>query len=198
MTEPTTTGTKRQMSFSVLDDGRIEASFGGNVPSQYLNPAEVPEATQLLAISEGLISRTRGYVSRLEGEDRTPENMAVAVAKGFANLLAGIWKLERGEGGGSTDFTIEVEAAWLFRKMKAESKGEAFTETLADTKALWDSLTDDVKDESGKVVTKGQKSTVKALPRYQQALAQVKAERAQAKAAKLAAKADQAEEDSPF
>jgi len=83
MTEVTTT--KRQMSFSVLDDGRIEASFGDNVPSLFLNPAEVPEATQLLAISEGLISRTRGYVSRLEGDDRTPENMAAAVAKGFAN-----------------------------------------------------------------------------------------------------------------
>ena len=198
MSDTPVTTNKRQMSFSVLDDGRIEAAFGDSVEPLYLNPADVPEAVQLLAISEGLISRTRGYVSRLEGDDRTPENMRLAVEKGFSNLMAGIWKLERGEGGGSVDFTIEVEAAWLFRKMKAESKGEAFTETLSDTKALWDSLTDDVKDADGKVTEKGQKSVVKALPRYQQALAQIKAQRAAAKAAKLAKKADEAEEDSPF
>ena len=51
---------------------------------------------------------------------------------------------------------------------------------------MWTAFTDD------------QKKQVKALPRYGQALATVKAEAAQAKAAKLAKKADEAEENSPF
>lgn len=194
----TPTPSKKQMSFSVLDSGEIEASFGPDIEPLRLNPADVPEAVQLLAISEGLISRSRGYVSRLEGEDRTPENMRAQVLKAFDNLRAGIWKLERGEGGGSADFTIEIEAAWLFRKMKAEAKNETFTETLGETAAMWGQLTDDEKDADGKVIAKGQKSQVKALPRYQQALAQVKARRAAEKAAKLAAKADADEADSPF
>lgn len=198
MSETQAATPKKQMSFTILDSGEIEATFGPNVEPLRLSPGEVPEAVQLLAISEGLISRSRGYVSRLEGNERTPENMRAQVAKAFDNLRAGVWKLERGEGGGSAEFTIEIEAAWLFRKMKAEAKGENFTETIGETATMWAALTDDEKDADGKVVTKGQKSQVKALPRYQQALAQVKARRAAEKAAKLAKRADEAEEDSPF
>ena len=199
MSETQTATPKKQMSFSVLDSGEIEASFGPNVEPLRLNPYdELPDEVKNLAMPEGVISRLRGYVSRLEGSERTPENMRAQVSKGMDNLRAGVWKLERGEGGGKAEFTVEVEAAWLFRKMKAEAKGENFTETIGETATMWAALTDDEKDADGKVVTKGQKSQVKALPRYQQALAQVKARRAAEKAAKLAKKADEAEEDSPF
>lgn len=76
MSETQTPAHKKQMAFSVLDSGEIEASFGPGFEPLRLNPADVPEAVQLLAISEGLISRSRGYVSRLEGEDRTPKTCA--------------------------------------------------------------------------------------------------------------------------
>lgn len=184
---PTTESKKvRQMAFAILDDGTIEASFGPGVEPLHLQPSLVPEAVQLAAIAEGLISRTRSYIGRLEGDDRTPEKMREQCALGFKNLLDGVWKLERSGGGGGTEYTIEVRAALLFRQLKASAKGETCADTLETVATMWAAFTDD------------QKKQVKALPRYQQALATVKAEAAAAKAAKLAKKADAAEEDSPF
>lgn len=176
----------RQMAFTILEDGTIQATFGDNVEPATLNPSAVPEAVQLAAIAEGLISRTRSYIGRLEGDDRTPEKMREQCLVGFNNLLAGTWKLERGQGGGSTEYTIEVRAALLFRQLKAKAKGEECTDTLETVAGMWAGFTDD------------QKKQVKALPRYQQALATVKAEAAAAKAEKLAKKADADEADSPF
>ncbi len=176
----------RQMSFTILDNGDIQASFGEGVEPLTLSPSLVPESVQLAAIAEGLISRTRSYIGRLEGEDRTPEKMREQCAVGFKNLLDGVWKLERTSGGGGVEYTIEVRAALLFRQLKAAAKGETCTDTLETVAGMWAGFTED------------QKKAVKALPRYQQALATVKAEVAAAKAAKLAKKADAAEEDSPF
>lgn len=176
----------RQMAFTILEDGTIQATFGDNVEPATLNPSAVPEAVQLAAIAEGLISRTRSYIGRLEGDDRTPEKMREQCLVGFNNLLAGTWKLERGQGGGSTEYTIEVRAALLFRQLKAKAKGEDCADTLETVAGMWAGFTDD------------QKKQVKALPRYQQALATVKAEAAAAKAEKLAKKADADEADSPF
>jgi len=176
----------RQMAFTILEDGTIQATFGDNVEPATLNPSAVPEAVQLAAIAEGLISRTRSYIGRLEGDDRTPEKMREQCLVGFNNLLAGTWKLERGQGGGSTEYTIEVRAALLFRQLKAKAKGEECADTLETVAGMWAGFTDD------------QKKQVKALPRYQQALATVKAEAAAAKAEKLAKKADADEADSPF
>lgn len=175
----------RQMSFTVLDDGRIQASFGEGVDPLHLNPSEVPEATQLAAITEGLIARSRSYTSKLIDADRTPEALRVVIEKAFSNLKAGIWKVERVAGAGEA-YTIEVQAALLFRQKRAASKGETCADTLADTAANWATLTDE------------QKAQVKALPRYQQSLAEIKATLAAERAAKLAKKADQAEENSPF
>lgn len=176
----------RQMNFSILEDGTIQASFGDGVEPALLNPSAVPEAVQLAAIAEGLISRTRSYIGRLEGDDRTPEKMREQCLIGFNNLLAGVWKLERGQGGGSAEYTIEVRAALLFRQLKAAAKGETCADTLETVAGMWAGFTDE------------QKKAIKALPRYQQALATVKADAAKAKAEKLAKKADAAEEDSPF
>ena len=176
--------TKRQMSFSVLDTGEIRADFGAELEPLILAPASVPEEIQAAAVTEGLISRLRGATSKLADADRTPENLRAAIAKGMENLLAGIWKIERAPG--TAEVSIEVEAAWLFRKLRAESKGEEFTGTLAEAAENFAALTDE------------QKKTLKALPRYQAAAAQVKADRQAKKAAKLSAKADAEEDDSPF
>ena len=197
MTTETKTETKKQMSFVQLEDGTVRASFVDGTPELIINPSELPEKIQLAAIVEGVISRLRGYVGQLEGADRTPANMRAAVEKGFAALMAGTWKAERGTGAGA-EFSVEVEAAWLFRKMKAEAQGVDFIETIEQTAALWANLTDDTKDEAGKVTAAGQKSQVKATTRYQQAYAQIKAKRAAEKAAKLAQKAQAEDEESPF
>lgn len=199
-TEPAAEGSatsKRQMQFTVLDDGTIKATFGENVEPVSLNPSEVPEATQLAAITEGLISRARGYTSKLQDKDRTPESLRAAIVKAFENLRAGVWKVERVAGDGTPEYTVEVEAAFVFRQLRAASKGETYEGTIAEVAAEWEKLTDDIKVD-GKVTEQGQKSKIKALPRYQQALAQVKAKRAAEKAAKLAKKADAEEGEGTF
>src|SRR6478736_903912 len=93
----------RQMSFEVLESGEIRADFGKGLEPLLLNPALVPEHIIAAAVTEGLISRTRGYTSKLSADDRTPEALRAAVEKGFAALLAGTWKIER-VAGGSADY----------------------------------------------------------------------------------------------
>ena len=184
---PETEGTKhsgRQMSFTVLEDGRIQAAFGEGIDPLFLSPSEVPEQIQLAAITEGLISRARSYTSKLIGaEARTGAALREVIGKAFDNLRAGSWKVERVAAEGS--YTIEVRAALLFRQMRAAAKGEECTDTLAQVADNWAALTDE------------QKKGVKALSRYQQALAQIKAADAAEKARKLAEKAD-AEDDGTF
>lgn len=184
--ETETESTKtRQMSFHILDDGTIRADFiGGEVPSLTLPLSEVPEALKISAIADGVISRARGYASKLTEDARTPQNLAKQIALAFANIRAGIWKAPRATTT-VTEYPIEVESAWLFRKMKAETRGEAFTENMGSVFTLWEGLTDE------------QRKQVKDLPRYKAAFAQVKAQRQAAKAEKLLRKAEADEADSP-
>lgn len=176
---------KRQMSFTVLEDGTIRADFGPELEALTLNPTEVPESLHVLAITDGLMARARGYTSKLVDADRTPENLRTAIAKAFTAFKAGVWKIERAASV-LDDFSQEVRAAFLFRKTRAEDKGEAFTDSLAQVAEFWNALTDD------------QKKQVKSLPRYQLALAKTKAEDAAKKAEALAKKVATEEEDSPF
>ena len=182
MSTETPVHAKKQMSFSVLDDGRIMATFGPNLDPVYLGVNEVPEESQIKAIVEGLISRLRGFTSALEGDDRTPENLRTAVIKGADFLRSGGWKVERASGEGVQSFTQEIRAAHLFRKMKADAAGKEFSESLADVSALWEGLSEE------------QQKLVKATPRYQQALATIKAEDAAKRAAKMAKKAETSED----
>lgn len=184
--EPVAETSKRQMSFAILEDGTIRAEFGEGIDPLTLNPAEVPESLQSVAMAEGLVSRARAYTGKLTGDARTPQALKDAVAKGFANLLAGIWKVERAPGEGDTSYTIEVEAAFLFRQMRAKAKNEEFTGTLAEAAVAFSALSDD------------DKKTLKALPRYQLAYAQVKEQRAAATKAALEAKLAKEGDDSGF
>lgn len=184
-TTETTEKSKRQMSFTVLENGTIQANFGETLDPLTLDPAAVPEALRLAAVTEGLISRARSAASKLTDADRTPENLRVAVEKAFQNLLAGVWKIERTAGAGA-EVSLEVEAAWLFQKMRAESQGQEYTTPLADVVISWAALSDE------------QKEKVKALPRYQAARSKVKAAREAVKAEKLMKAADKAEADAPF
>jgi len=182
---PETETKKRQMSFTVLESGEIRADFGEGVEPLTLNPASVPESLHAVAIAEGFISRLRGHTSKLTADDRTPENLRSAVEKGIAALLAGTWKIER-TGGAGVEYSQEVEAAWLFRQMRAKSKGEKDTSTFAEAAENFAKLTDE------------QVKQLKALPRYQVAFQEVKAKRAAEKLAKLTAKLDADGEDVGF
>lgn len=178
MSEDTKT---RQMTFSILDDGTVRADFGpGLDPLTFAPATELPEALFPQAIASGVVNRARSYTSRATGEDRTPAKLRDLIAKAFADLKAGVWERIR-EGGGADEISIEAEAAHIFR----QKRDPAYTGTLADSAAAFAVLTDD------------QKKTLKGLPRYQAAYAEVKAKRAAEKAAKLAAKAGNTEgEDS--
>ena len=180
-------GKTRQMTFNVLEDGTIRAEFGEGLDALILNPAEIPESLQAAAMTEGLISRARGYTSKLVDENRTPANLRGAVAKAFENLLAGVWKIERAPGEGTSEYSIEVEAAFLFRQMRAKAKNEEFTGTIAQAAENFAKLSDE------------DKKTLKALPRYQLAFQEVKAKRAAEKLAALQKKVSESEgEDDAF
>lgn len=179
-------GKTRQMSFSVTDDGLIRADFGEGVEPLFCNPGLLPENVLSAATVEGVISRARGYSSRLEGVERTPSALREVTEKAFTNMLAGIWKVER-SGPGSTEYTIEVEAAHLFRIMREKSQGKEYLGTMAETAENFAKLTDE------------QKKTLKALPRYQLALVEVKERKAAEKRAKLEASIKEEEgEDAVF
>ncbi len=184
--ETTTEKSKRQMSFAVLDSGLIQASFGPGLDPVTLNPAEVPEAIQAAAVTEGLISRARGYTSKLTEANRTPEKLRDAIVKAFAQLMTGVWKVER-DGIAGAEISIEAEAAYLFKVKKAESKGETFAGTMAEAVEAFSKLTDE------------QKKQLKELPRYKVCYAEIKARRALENVKKLekAAAASEAE-DEPF
>lgn len=201
-TETQTTTPKKQMSLSYLTEtGQVMATFVDNSEPLYIGIDEVPEDSRIKALVGGIMANLRGATSKLEGENRTPANLRTAIAQRMTDIRAGQWTTERAPGEAGESYTIEQEAAWLFRKLKAEAANKEFTETLAEVAELWDSLTDDpkgadgkpLKDENGKVIL-GQKGQVKATPRYQQALAQIKARRAAEKAEKMAKKAAAAED----
>lgn len=183
---PTPEKNKRQMSFTVLPDtGDIRADFGPGLEPIQFAPSSLPEAIWASAMAEGLMSRLRGYTSKLADNNRTPENLRAAIAKGLENLRAGVWTVQREPGLG--EISIEAEAAHIYRKMKfeAENPGQEYTGTLADDAAAFAALADD------------KKATLKKVARYQAAYAQVKASRAAKKAEKLAKKAD-ADDDTGF
>lgn len=192
---PTAEAGKRQMSFTVLEDGTIRAEFGEGIEPLHLNPAAVPETLQVDAMTEGLISRARGYASKLVADARTPAALRDAIAKAFENLLAGVWKIERAAGEGG-EVSMEVEAAFLFRQMRAAATNAKlreqnapevpFTGTLAEAAEAFGKLDEESKKE------------LKALPRYQLALAEVKAKRQADKLAKMAAKLEKEGGDAGF
>lgn len=168
----------RQMSFTVLDDGTIRADFGPGLDPVTLNPSAVPEAILPMALAEGLINRARSYGSKLTGDARTAAALREATATAFANMLQGIWKVERTPGEGGGEISQEAEAAYLFRVKRAEAKGEVYSGTMAEAAEAFAAL-----DEA-------KKKQLKAVPLYQIALLEVKAKRNAAKSAKLAKKVE--------
>jgi hypothetical protein len=172
--------TGRQMSFAVLDDGTVRAEFGTGIDPLTFHPAKMPEPLFPAALAAGFIGRLRGYTSRLVGEGRTPEALRAAIAKGIADLQAGIWAAEREAGAG--EISMEAEAAYVYRVKRAEAKGEKYDGTLEAAAEDFGNLTDE------------QKKVLKALPRYQLAYAEVKARRTAERAEKLAKKVEAGED----
>lgn len=167
----------RQMSFSILETGVIRAEFGAGIEPLEFNPGSVPEAIQADVMAEGIMSRARGYTSKLTGDSRTPLALRGVIAKAFENFGKGVWKIERTPGEGTSEISMEVQAAFEFRKMRAEKKGEEFTGTLHEAAENWATLSDE------------QKKTLKALTLYQLAMQKVKERVAAERVAKLQAKA---------
>lgn len=192
MTDTTTTDApkaKRQMTFSVLEDGTVRADFpdSGLEPFVFA-PSAIPEACYADAVTDGVIYRMRSGMGRLTGEARTADAMRASLVETWGHLSAGNWKVARVAGEGGTSYTIEVEAAFIFRQKRAVAAGKDISEagTLAQAAENYAALSDD------------QVAKLKANPLYQLARAEVKAARDAEKLAKLAKKAAESEDDSGF
>lgn len=175
----------RQMSFTQLADGSIQASFGEGIDPITLSLLDLPESITAAAVTEGVISRLRGYTSKLVDDKRTPAALAEAVAKGIENLKAGVWKIER-DGVATPEHSIEVEAAFLFKQQMAAKKGVEFTETLDTVAVAFAALTPE------------QVKQLKGLTRYQLCYAEVKDQRSKAKLEALRKKVDAEEDNAPI
>lgn len=188
---PEKTSTPRAMSFHVLEDGTVRADFHGLDPLTF-NPGAFPESILPMAVTEGVIQNLRSAGSRISGDERTPAKLRELVAARLAAMLAGEWRPERESAGESESYTIDEEAAHVFRKLRfeAENPGQAYTGTLAADAAAYSAL-----DET-------RQKALKATARFQQARTQVKLARDAVKAAKLAKKAEKEEakpeEAAPF
>lgn len=176
----------RQMSFATLEDGTVRAEFGEGIDPVTFHPAKMPEALFPAALAAGFIGRLRGYTSRLIGDGRTPVALRDAIVKGLSDLNAGIWAAEREAGTGSSEISMEAEAAYVYRVKRAEAKGEVYSGTLEQAAADFAALTDE------------QTKVLKGLPRYQLAYAEVKARRTAERAEKLAKKVIAEEEETGF
>jgi hypothetical protein len=184
----TTETSTRQMSFTIQEDGIIRADFGTGLDPLTLNPQEVPEDVYPQIFSAGLIAFLRARSSKLSGEDRTPAALREVTKAGIIDLLAGKLHTPR-VSSAAASFTANAEAAHVYRVLRfAETNpGETYAGTLAADAAAFVALDE---DKQKKLLT---------VPRFQQALAQVKAARLAAKAAKLAKKADASDgEDGDF
>lgn len=188
-TKPDTKSTKRQMTFTVMDDGTVRADFpdSGLEPFSF-SPASIPESSYPDALTEGVISRLRGFMGKLTGEARTAEALRAALTEGWSKLAAGEWKSVRTPGEGGVSYSIEVEAAFVFRQKRALAAGKDISEAGTLEQAA----------ENFAALTEEQVSKLKANPVYQLARAEVKAARDAAKLAKLAKKAAESEDDSGF
>ena len=181
--------TKRQMTFSILEDGTVRADFpDSGLDAFVFSPASIPEASYPDALTEGVISRLRGFMGRLSGAERTAEALRGALVSGWEKLAAGQWKLERTPGEGGVSYSIEVEAAFLFRQKRAIAAGKDVSEAGTIEQAA----------ENFAALSEEQISKLKANPVYQLARAEVKAKRDAEKMAKLAKKAAESEDDSGF
>jgi len=189
MTTENTPEKTRQMSMTVLDDGVIRAEFGPGLDPLSIDPSKLPEDILPQAVAEGIRSFLRARGSKLSGDTRTPAALRAVVAEGIDDLLAGKWFTPRAASTSTADITADAEAAHVYRKTRfAETNpGEEYTGTLAADAAAY------------KALDEGKQKKLKAVPRFQVALATVKAARMAAKAAKLEKKVAATEtEDSDF
>lgn len=186
-TTPETQAKKRQMTFTVLDDGTVRADFPDSGLEAYtFNPSAIPEALYPDALTEGVINRLRGHMGKLVGGARTPEAMRQTLIHGWETIQKGVWKIEREAGVGT--FSAEVEAAWLFRQKRAVAAGQPIESvgTLAESATAYAQLSDK------------NKAKLKATPLYKAAYAEIRARNALANASKLQKKAGTAEDTGFF
>jgi hypothetical protein len=184
MSTETETKKTRQMTFAILESGAVRAEFGEGIDPITFNPPELPEAIFPQAVTAGVIARLRSYTSGLIGEDRTPAKLHDAIARGLADLMRGIWAAERVSA--TTEYTVEAEAAHLYRAKRAEKAGKEFTVTLAESAADFEALSDE------------QRKDLKARALYRLCYQEVKESRAAKTRAKLEKKADKEAGDFDF
>lgn len=177
----------RQMSFNILESGEVHAEFGEGVDPLRFNPSALPETIFPQAVTAGVISMLRSYTSRLADADRNPVNLRKMIAAGLEDLQAGRWGRGRA-GGGVAEFSLEGEAAHLWRTLafREANPGEDYPGTLEKDAADYAALPAE------------KQAKLKATPRWALALAQAKADRAARKAAKMAAAKQEASEEVDF
>lgn len=177
----------RQMSFTKLETGAYRADFGEGIEPFTFTPAAIPETVMPEALASGVVQNLRQSTSKLIGDARTPEALRAAILARWDRINSGVWTIEREAGEETQEFTIEEEAAHLYRVKRGEKTGEPYTGTLEDTAAAWEKVPTEKKLLlTGRSANKEKGlSAIKANALYELCYAEVKAQRAAARKAKL-------------
>jgi hypothetical protein len=167
--------------------GQHVFAFGpeGSAGSFACSLKDFPEHVVAFFANFGLKTKLRNFTAAEKDEAGgtiTPEQMLERLKKGAELLMAGTLRVAREAGEKGAGGTLLLEATYIYRRMKAEARGEEFTETPADVAKLLDALSDE------------QVEQLKGTSLFKAALAEAKLARA-AKAADKAKKAALAEAD---
>lgn len=163
-----------------------EAGADGSITAKL---ADFPEHVVAFFANFGLKTKLRNFTAAEKDEAGgtiSPAQMLERMQKGLDLLKAGTLRVAREPGEKGAGGTLLLEATAIYRRMKAEARGEEHTETLADVAKLLDSLSDE------------QVEQLKGTTLFKAAMAEAKLARA-AKAAEKAKKAAAQEaEDAPI
>lgn len=175
--QPASEASKPKMHQTVADDGTVTFAFRHG-ESQVYSLRDFPRNVQEFFALFGLRTKLRNFTTPDSGEkEATSEEMAAKLKKGTELLKQGLLRIAREPGEKQSGGTMFLEAAVIYRRMKAEARGDAFTETEADVAKMIENLTEE------------QVEQLKGTTLFKLALAEVKEKRAAAKKAALQAQA---------
>lgn len=167
----------------VVDGNAIKYEFDATgveagIPAQTYALDEFPQNVRDFFALFGMRTKLRNFTTPdADQTEATPEQMAAKLLKGAALLKQGLLKTAREAGEKGALTTLILEAALIYKRLKAEAKGTTFDGNADDVAKELEGLTDE------------QVEQLKGTTLFQLAMSEAKEARQKAKTAALKAKA---------
>jgi phosphoribosylformylglycinamidine (FGAM) synthase PurS component len=150
----------------------------GGIPAQTYSLSDFPQNVRDFFALFGMRTKLRNFTTPdADQNEATPAQMAEKLAKGAALLKQGLLKTAREAGEKGALTTLILEAALIYKRLKAEAKGQVFEGDAEAVAKELEGLTDE------------QVEQLKGTTLFQLAMSEAKEARQKAKTAALKAKA---------